>query len=175
MLALLMLPLGVGVYVIVATTVFEVTGARERTVFLVAGVISALVVVAYWTLLWRGTVRWTRERVAMTVVTLVAALACGGVAGALGERVDRGFGVFLSCPVFVLLWLLQTIFVWRETGSERASRLRGATGSVIACPQCGYNLTGLGQAVCPECGSRYTLEELLAGQRGSDADLEERG
>jgi predicted Zn-ribbon and HTH transcriptional regulator len=32
----------------------------------------------------------------------------------------------------------------------------------MACPNCGYNLTGLREARCPECGSQFTLDELFA-------------
>lgn len=38
----------------------------------------------------------------------------------------------------------------------------------LPCPKCGYNLTGLREARCPECGATYTLDELvvtLAEQR----------
>lgn len=30
------------------------------------------------------------------------------------------------------------------------------------CPACGYDLIGLSEARCPECGRRFTLEELWA-------------
>lgn len=174
MLALLMLPIGVTVYGIVALLIFETWGSRETTVFMATGVITAVVIAVYWMLLWRGTVRWTRERVLLTVMAGVAALVAGAVAGAIGgESVDPGFGAFLWSPVAVLAYLLLTVFAWRETGAERISRLRGAKGNVIVCPRCGYNLTGLAQAACPECGSRYTLEELMAGQRGTGAELDE--
>jgi putative transposase len=40
------------------------------------------------------------------------------------------------------------------------------------CPHCGYNMTGLHEARCPECGTQYTLNELFASLQGSAADLE---
>ena len=34
----------------------------------------------------------------------------------------------------------------------------------ILCPVCGYNLTGLREARCPECGGTFTLDQLAASQ-----------
>lgn len=34
----------------------------------------------------------------------------------------------------------------------------------IRCPACGYRMVGLHQSRCPECGTIYTLDELLARQ-----------
>jgi rubrerythrin len=36
--------------------------------------------------------------------------------------------------------------------------------SNVSCPSCGYNLTGLNEARCPECGAKFTLDELFAAQ-----------
>ena len=35
----------------------------------------------------------------------------------------------------------------------------------ISCPLCGYNLRGLTEARCPECGSKFTWDELLDPRR----------
>jgi DNA-directed RNA polymerase subunit RPC12/RpoP len=70
------------------------------------------------------------------------------------------FGTILA----PLLWLIATVFIWRETPAERGRRVRSAGNAGIACPTCGYNLTGLSESRCPECGNRFTLDELLAAQ-----------
>jgi len=44
------------------------------------------------------------------------------------------------------------------------SRLQARTGFTVVCPACGYNMTGLNLATCPECGAKYSLDELMAGQ-----------
>jgi len=72
----------------------------------------------------------------------------------------------------MLLWLAATIFLWRETPLERVERIKGSSKSAVTCPTCGYNLTGLSEARCPECGTRFTLDELLALQGGADKDIE---
>ena len=35
------------------------------------------------------------------------------------------------------------------------------------CPECGYSMNGLDNSACPECGRRYTLDELI-GLQGYD-------
>ena len=37
---------------------------------------------------------------------------------------------------------------------------------VVWCPSCGYNMTGLHEARCPECGTKYTLDELFSATGG---------
>lgn len=69
----------------------------------------------------------------------------------------------------ILLWLVSTCLIWRETKEERSSRLKGASSQTIACPNCGYNLTGLRATMCPECGTTYTIDELLSAQPAMEA------
>ncbi len=84
------------------------------------------------------------------------------------------FTMFIGGVLAMLFWLFVTVFLWRETTAERAARVGGAGSSAVTCPTCGYNLTGLAEARCPECGTRFTLDELLASQpaRVAAADLE---
>jgi hypothetical protein len=75
----------------------------------------------------------------------------------------------MGCHVFStvlapLLWLIATVLIWRETPAERGRRLHAAGRSGVSCPTCGYNLTGLSESRCPECGTRFTLDELMAAQ-----------
>ena len=51
-----------------------------------------------------------------------------------------------------------------ETARERAERLNASGRDGVVCPTCGYNLTGLTEPRCPECGSQFTLDQLLASQ-----------
>jgi len=36
------------------------------------------------------------------------------------------------------------------------------------CPECGYNLTGLSEHRCPECGAGFNIEKLLAERRKAE-------
>lgn len=40
-------------------------------------------------------------------------------------------------------------------------------GRDVACPGCGYNLRGLGEAICPECGKLIEINALTARKRFS--------
>ena len=78
----------------------------------------------------------------------------------------QGFDEATFCGITAtpLLWIVGTIFYWRETPTERAQRLARAGADTLTCPNCGYNLTGLREARCTECGAGFTLNDLLAAQ-----------
>ena len=185
LLSMFLFPLGVMLYALNASiTESALRGTyirdREEAMFLAADVVTWAGVAAYWCLLWRANIRWSPGRVGGTLAAAVAAVVVGGGVAAVissafmggsGEKVT--FGLFLGGVLAILLWLVATIFLWRETAAERAARVGAAGGSAVACPTCGYNLTGLAEARCPECGSRFTLDELLAAQpaRAAAGDL----
>lgn len=135
---------------------------------LVPAMVTAAFMAAYWLLLWRKTVTWTRARVERT---LLAAGAAGVVGAAVGmtigftvEYSGDDVAIYIGVMLWALLWILATLFIWRETKVERVDRVNRTGASTIVCPACQYNLTGLREARCPECGAGYTLNELLAGQ-----------
>jgi hypothetical protein len=68
-----------------------------------------------------------------------------------------------------IVWVLATVLIWRETPQERMQRLAAGGAGTLACPICGYNMTGLREARCPECGVGMTLDELVAAQARRDA------
>lgn len=141
---------------------------RETVMFLAGGVLTWVAVALYWFLLWRSAVVWNSRRVVGTFVSAAIALGVGlvaGVAAAAAASDEESFGAFVGSVLTILLWLIATVFVWRETAAERASRVTGSSRLAITCPTCGYNLTGLTESRCPECGSKFTLDELLVLQQ----------
>ncbi|MBN1513098.1 MAG: hypothetical protein JXB13_13875 [Phycisphaerae bacterium] len=58
--------------------------------------------------------------------------------------------------------LLVTAVAYRV---RRGKNVFTAEGHVnVNCPSCGYSMVGLEQSRCPECGSQYTLDELIRRQ-----------
>ena len=124
-----------------------------------------LFVGAYWVVLWHDMVPWNRRRVLLTVVATVVALG-GGCAVALAllavnRQVPPPMAVLVGGGTVPITWVLSTVLIWRETAAERLGRLTAHGMPVLACPLCGYNLAGLTEARCPECGATFTLEQIV--------------
>lgn len=127
-------------------------------------------IAAYWLLLWRGVVSWTPWRIRWTLLGSLASLLCGLGVGLASLAITGGqmpppFAILIGGGVVPIVWVLMTVLTWRETAEERARRLWTDAAAPIACPLCGYSLAGLREARCPECGSQFTLDQLLASQR----------
>lgn len=171
MLALFMLPLAVVFYMILMTILMEFVfrSRDEEIAFFISNFITAGFVVLYWSILWKKSVQWTNRRIGLSLAAGAASIIAGGTLGLLVSFVDDSFGVFVGGISAILLWLVSTCLIWRETKEERASRLKGASSQTIAWPNCGYNLTGLRATKCPECGTTYTIDELLSAQPTMEA------
>jgi hypothetical protein len=174
MLALLMLPLAAVVYMLVLVVGDEWMSLRSEALFVLADIIGGAFVAVYWITLWRRTVNWTGPRRVNTALLGLLCVLPGLAAGAIATALDDELGVFLGGVTTILLWVAGTVVIWTETGQERTARLKGMAGTdVITCPTCGYNMTGLRQTVCPECGAAYTVDQLLAQQPSREsAELE---
>jgi hypothetical protein len=178
LLTVLMLPLGSMVYLV--ALVYYIRSTRyyysysgfsmrsSEMAHVCAGLVAWMFVAVYWLLLWRQTVVWTQRRVWQTGWLVLGAILAGMIIAALVWPLERTIGAFVGSACAPLLWVVGTIFAWRETPAESAQRLgavaRRTGGGGIVCPSCGYNLTGLREARCPECGTQYTLDELFAAQ-----------
>jgi hypothetical protein len=122
-----------------------------------------------WIGIWRKGVRWTPRRVSWTWIWPFASALFAAIIGVLFGMWEDGIGYFFAAVSAPLIWVVGTILIWRETNAERAERLKAAHADVITCPTCGYNLTGLSEARCPECGTKFTLNDLYANQPSREA------
>jgi hypothetical protein len=176
LLAILMLPIASLVFLI--TFCFYIdehlfTNGRTGTGFVIAGVVTWIFLAAWWFFLWRTSVCWNRRRQKLTFAAVVVSAIAGFFAGAATFNIDDDLGCFVGATSAPLLWLVATTFLWRETPAERGNRIRATGKGSVVCPACGYNLTGLREARCPECGASFTLDELLASQPSAEpAELE---
>jgi len=154
---------------------YEWVGYRNDDEALLGSVvIVGLVEVALWVGVWFRQVRWRPERVLAT--------AGGGAGAAIGAAVlglllalstnEEEVGIICAGMVWGLAWFGLTPLVWKETRAERGARLRKMGAEALPCPTCGYNLMGLSEARCPECGAKYTLDQLFAAVREASAPME---
>lgn len=67
-----------------------------------------------------------------------------------------GIGLFVGICALLAFW------AWRS--GKRAAWRRFAQSSP-RCGKCGYNMRGLRELTCPECGTEYTVEQLWLAQR----------
>lgn len=171
-LAMLILPATGAVFLLVFIAVIARSAGSGPPGAGGVGVLWAIVyafVATYWILLWRSTVKWTAARVRNTALAALLALGGGAVfAGtlmAVARQIPPGIAMLLGGGFVPIVWVLGTVLLWRETPSERLARMsKLISAPTVLCPVCGYNLTGLREARCPECGGSFTLDQLAASQ-----------
>ena len=117
-----------------------------------------------WIMIWRGQVDWVSRRKRLTGIAFAISAAIGlliGLCFAAAYPREMEVGIIFGSMFWLFSWLASTAIVWRETAAERIARLGLNSNEVVVCLKCGYNLTGLREARCPECGEQYTLNELV--------------
>ncbi|MFH0983146.1 MAG: hypothetical protein V2A79_16625 [Planctomycetota bacterium] len=168
---------GAPVVYLFAYLILENTWARRDVLALhAANIITGCLLVACWLSVWRAQVVWTPWRRALTALAVLWSIGLGTIVGlsmALWIRQDE-VGVILGGTTWAVSWVASTAIIWRETPVERVARLRSLSGIVINCLRCGYNMTGLQQARCPECGTQYTLDQLFASVSERAGELGEQ-
>jgi MFS family permease len=102
-----------------------------------------------------------------------AALATFGItiatviAGAMADEAFKGGEDYVIAGL-VFVALAGVILVWTFAARRyaRPKPLIDPTDGTldVRCPACDYRMVGLHESRCPECGTAYTLDELLARQ-----------
>ncbi len=170
-LAMLILPLTGTVFVLSLAMMATRGGPPLWYDAIAVWVVVYVFVGAYRILLWRSLITWTLRR---RLATGLAALAAILVAAVTAVLMVHDFGVPAAASILVgggvgpPLWVLATVLIWRETAEERLQRLAATSTDAVFCPICSYNMTGLREARCPECGTRFSLDELVRSQPHRD-------
>ena len=165
-LAMLILPCTGAVFLLLMLTLIAPVGGPPAVgrLLLMWSLLYAFVG-AYWLVLWHDMVPWNARRVALTVIATVVCVAIGAVVAmvclAVNRQVPPPIAVLLGGGTVPITWVLSTVLIWRETPAERLGRLTAHGQPALACPLCGYNLAGLTEARCPECGASFTLEQIV--------------
>ncbi len=141
----------------------------DTTALWVTNIVCGGVLVLTWILVWRSEVSWTPHRRLMTAVSPILAAVPGTLIVIVMQLLESHnideltaiFGVMVWAPC----WIGCTAVVWRETRVEREERLKMQGIGALVCPTCGYSMMGLRESRCPECGSRFTLDQLYASQK----------
>jgi len=144
----------------------------DEDALLASTIITGAALITAWIAIWRKTVQWTVVRRILTALAVLwsagAATLISLIVIALLNPRDAGMAIALAGAVWVPMWLVSTALIWRETGFERALRIDPRAAGMLACPNCGYDLRGLSEARCPECGRRYTLDQIVNLALGID-------
>lgn len=127
---------------------------------------GAFIAATAW--LWSRKGRW-RAIVSPTVYTVCIAVAtiilCLLVENTLrGDKDFLFFGlIMLGSAAIILVWVARLYRLSR--GRPTLNHSDGLPN--VHCPNCNYRMVGLHESRCPECGTSYTLDELLAKQNFS--------
>lgn len=138
-----------------------------QAVLIVVGLaIAGTVSLAVFWLLWRGVVAWTPRRRAYTwrIAIYAALLAAAQAVGWFVVFADPEKSSAIADAGIVLITLLVMIvwvIVWIETPAERTKRLSVYGIAKALCPNCRYDMSGLTNLRCPECGQEYSLGGLI--------------
>lgn len=109
-----------------------------------------------------------RRHVVAPVVLTIGITAATFVLGVIADENLPGDGEIVVLGL-ALLASSAVILVWLNAYRRRGPRWRALHDRQdglpdVRCPICDYRMVGLTESRCPECGTTYTLDELIAKQ-----------
>lgn len=148
---------------------------------LLVSVIATPICIGLWIVIWRTDVRRSRRRVASLIVgsigmTAIAAIIASLIMWPIEWSTDWKPIAICASWAYFYLWIAAALWCCLESRAERIARLTVDTSSASStlCPNCRYDMTGLREAKCPECGATFTLDQLHRAWRPDHAILSER-
>lgn len=130
---------------------------------------------AAWLAVWSRVIRWTARRWGSTLIIAAAVVVLDAIVAWASNTIFRGGWPdwsFVASMVNILIGLsgwIGCLWVWTETPRERFQRLQHAESGGGMCPVCRYDMRGLTNLRCPECGGRFTLGEVQDAHRRAEA------
>jgi len=153
-------------YVPLALFLFE-RYTHHQTVLMSCNVVCGAAIVMLWLAVWGPQVRWSGWLVGLSVLSvpaaaLVPAAMLSGWSWLAGGW-DREMSPLFAGVLWQGWWILLISWLWRSSRLQDVRQAAAEKQLDVPCPGCGYDLTGLQHAECPECGTSFTLEQLIAG------------
>jgi hypothetical protein len=82
----------------------------------------------------------------------------------LDTKVQRADGLIVG-TVFAAIATTVGLLVTLAYRTMAGRTVRDALGAVrVNCPRCGYSMVGLCSSTCPECGTTFTIDQIIGGQ-----------
>lgn len=158
-------PLVITACVLMVVVLDELSLFRDETLVSLSLSLGPLLMAAGWLVVWFRVIRWTQRRWRGTVLLFGMAIAAQAVIAVLAHalitrRVLREPLVGFSNLAVGLISLGLMIRLWTETTMERFARIRDAGADARVCPACRYDMSGLTNLTCPECGTSFTLGQM---------------
>jgi hypothetical protein len=131
-------------------------------------VVASGVFIAATAWLWSRKGRW-RAIVSPTIYTIcivvTTTILCLFVESTIRGEKDFLFSglIMLGAAGILLVWVMRLHRISR--GRPTHNQSDGMPN--VRCPNCNYRMVGLHESRCPECGTQYTLDELLGKQNFS--------
>jgi len=119
---------------------------------------------------WCGVVTalwWTYRPKALLVRTVIAVLGIWLVAIPTAVLIGDlfGGGFLVVATIFTAITMTVGLVVIVAYKSSAGRSMVDDSGQVaVRCPTCGYSMVGLATCSCPECGTTFTIDEIIRRQ-----------
>lgn len=156
-IGLALIPFLPAVFCILFIALDKFGGLSGNGSWFVAYEFCALIAVCTWTFLWRKSALPLIGRTALVALPILTT----PFAVFLYSSSPVIDSVYKLSPIIALgIWFAGTAMLWRRP-EERITVTGDAESAAPTCPTCNYNLTGLREVRCPECGWASTVDEIV--------------
>lgn len=164
MRAVALAPLVSGLWVVTFLIIEDWASSMDKA-WIVANLLGGIFTAGGWVWAWRGRIHFTPTTRARTLGLAGALIVVCGASAFISSGTDWIDSMSLTLPLLAAgAYMIATAWIWRECVGLGMTFDRPCP----LCPQCGYNMTGLTHARCPECGQSYTLDRLFAANLATD-------